>query len=348
MMSFSRSTTGSLHAFVTERIVNESSLRSARLGVTAAALSGDSGGLYNIVARLMDEGVPLDSLLFDLLLPTERDVGSRWQSGDYLVSEEHTATATVETVVALLAGSLDQPEDGLHVVVASAEGDTHSLAGRAVVAYLLFSGFRTTFLGANVLATDLREFLASEQPDAMIISCTMTNHLIGARAVITQSHYADVPVLAGGRAFGGTGAWATTLGADAWASHPREIPGVLQTWVPDVRASESRARNPSDDLLKVIERRTSVLARAQEDLERRLGETPGPRLRDELALLLGAVEASLLVGDNEVVIEALKWQRATLQAHGHGDSGPLAEAVIAGLQPVSPEAAEALRSALSN
>ena len=188
---------------------------------------------------------------------------------------------------------------------------------------------------------------ASEQPDAMIISCTMTNHLIGARAVITQSHSADVPCSReGGRSAGpgrGRPPRSRRLGV-----HPREIPGVLQTWVPDVRASESRARNPSDDLLKLIERRTSVLARAQEDLERRLGETPGPRLRDELALLLGAVEASLLVGDNEVVIEALKWQRATLQAHGHGDSGPLAEAVIAGLQPVSPEAAEALRSALSN
>ena len=188
---------------------------------------------------------------------------------------------------------------------------------------------------------------ASEQPDAMIISCTMTNHLVGARAVISQSHSADVPVLAGGRGFGGTGVWATTLGADAWGSHPREIPGVLQTWVPDVRASESRARNPSEDLLKLIERRTSVLARAQEDLERRLGETPGPRLRDELALLLGAVEASLLVGDNEVVVEALKWQRATLQAQGYGDSAPVAEAVIAGLQAVSLEASEALRSALS-
>ena len=327
--------------------MDENSLRSARLGVTAAALSGDSGGLYDIVGRLMDEGVPLESLLFDLLLPTARDIGSRWQSGDYLVAEEHAATATVETVVALLAGSLDQPEDGLHVVVASAEGDSHSLAGRAVVAYLLFHGFRTTFLGANMLASDLREFLDSEQPDAMIVSCAMTNHLIGARAVISESHSADVPVFAGGRAFGGTGAWATSLGADAWAAHPREIPGVLRTWVPDVRASESRARNPSDDLLKLIERRTSVLARAQEDLKGRLGETPGPRLRDELSLALGAVEASLLVGDNEVIIETLEWQRSTLQAQGYGESAPLTEALIAGLQPVSPEAAEALRSALS-
>ncbi|MET0697475.1 MAG: cobalamin-dependent protein [Acidimicrobiia bacterium] len=327
--------------------MDEGSLRSARLGVTAAALSGDSGGLYNIVARLMDEGIPLDSLLFDLLLPTERDVGSRWQSGDYLVSEEHTATATVETVVALLAGSLDQPEEGLHVVVASAEGDSHSLAGRAVAAYLLYNGFRTNFLGANVLASDLGEFLASEQPDALIISCAMTNHLLGARAVISQSHSADVPVLAGGRAFGETEAWATKLGADAWASHPRDIPGILQTWVPDVRASESRARDPSQDLLKLIERRTSVLALAQEDLERRLEKAPGPRLRDELALLLGAVEASLLLGENELIVETLEWQQTTLQAHGYGDSAPLTEAVIAGLRPVSPEAAEALRSALS-
>jgi hypothetical protein len=241
---------------------------------------------------------------------------------------------------------LDQPEEGLHVVVASAEGDAHSLAGRAIAAYLLYSGFRTNFLGANVLATDLGEFLAGEQPDALIISCTMSNHLVGARAVISQAHSAGVPVLAGGRAFGENEAWATTLGADAWASHPREIPGILQTWVPDITASESRARNPSQDLLKLAERRTSVLALAQEDLERRIGKAPGPRLRDELAFLLGSVEAALLVGEGEVIVDTLEWQRATLEAHGYGDSAPLAEALTAGLQPVSLEAAAAIRSAL--
>ena len=73
------------------------------LALTAAALNGDSAGLYRLANQLMDEGVAFDSLLFDYLIPAEREVGSRWQQGDYLVAEEHTATATVETVISLLA-----------------------------------------------------------------------------------------------------------------------------------------------------------------------------------------------------------------------------------------------------
>ncbi|HSM44118.1 MAG TPA: cobalamin-dependent protein [Acidimicrobiia bacterium] len=318
----------------------------ARLAVTAAALSGDSGALYHIVSGLLGEGVSFEMVLFDLLIPTEREVGHRWQTGDYMVSEEHAATAAIETVISVLAGAFDRPENGRRVVVATAEGDNHSLPGRAVNAHLLSLGYRTTFLGASVLSSDLRDYLLAERPDAVVLSCAMTTGLLGARHGIRESHDAGVPVLVGGGAFGLDGAWAKALGADAWVPEPRQVPETLETWQPDPSQAEAEARNPSPDLLDLVSRRAAIVGRAQEEFEILVGGQRDPRLAATLSLLLGAVEASLLVGQATVTAEHLKWQSATLSAHGWDVSEGLVDSLVRALTGEFPAAAAILSRAV--
>jgi methanogenic corrinoid protein MtbC1 len=274
----------------------------------------------------MAEGMPFDVVLFDVLAPVQRDVGSRWQAGDYLVAEEHAATATVETVVSLLVGAFDQPAEGTHVVVAAAEGDYHSLPARLVAAHLAFLGYRLTFLGANVLAADLREYLEFEQPEALVISCAMTGHLLGARATVRAGHSAGTPVIVGGRGFGPTGEWADSVGADAWAANPRQVADILGSWEPDPETAEARALDPSPELADLIGRREAVLAAAQNLLADRSVQVDA-RIRDELAILHGAVEASLLVGDDKPVIDTLAWQETTLAAHQISLAAAVADAL---------------------
>lgn len=320
--------------------MDRSRLAEAQLGVTAVATSGDSGRLYRLVAGLLDEGVDLDQILFDVLLRSEGEVGSRWQKGDYLISEEHAATATVETVISLLAGSLDQPELGRHVVVATVEGDHHSLPARAVAANLLYRGFRTTFLGANVVASDLREFLEVEPPEALVLSSAMTNHLLGARAAVKESHAVGVPVLAGGRGFGAEGKWAASIGADSWAESGRDVPKVLDSWTPDIAAAERHAQNPDAALKKIIQHRSSILGDAEQRLMSRRNGRLEMRLRDEIALALGAVEASMLVSDWTVLQEFLSWQKNALESHGLDGQEDIAESLAGAVQPISPGVAE--------
>lgn len=320
-------------------------LTGAHLAVASAAISGDSGRLYGLMSDLMAEGVPFDSLLFDLLMPTEQDVGRRWQAGDYLVSEEHAATATMETVVSLLVGSFDQPSDGVHVVIAAAEGDYHSFPGRLANAHLLHLGYRTTYLGANVLASDLADFLLIEPPDAVVISCAMTNHLPGARAAISECHAVGVPVVVGGRGFGPDGMYAGRLGADRWVANPREIADVLGSWDPDPSDAEARAVAPDHAYAAVTDKASSILAEALERFEAELGAPPDGRLRDELSILLGSARASLLVGDDGVIAEAVGWQRETFAAHGLAGSEALIQSLADSLRPYSPEAASALANA---
>lgn len=323
-----------------------SDLDAARLAVTSAALAGDAGGLYNIVSRLLGDGVSFDRVLFEFLIPVERDLGTRWQQGDYLVSEEHAATAAIETVISLLAGSFDQPDDAQRVVVATTEGDDHSLAPRAIAAHLLFLGYRTLFLGANVPASDLAEYLESEEADALVLSCTMSTHLPGARAIIAGSHRAGVPVLAGGKGFGAEGQWAMDLGADAWVGSLPEVAETLETWNPDPARSESAAMSPDDDLQSLIDQWPVVVARARASMpENSIPSSKNARALSELRLALDSTISGVLVDDRSVIEDMLAWQRVTLPIHGIHAHDMMIDALVEALRDVSVRAADALKKA---
>lgn len=315
-----------------------------QLGITSAAISGDAGTLYRIASKLMEEGVPFDSLLFDHLLPAERAVGHRWQEGDYLISEEHAATAAIETVISLLAGMFDQPEGGSHVVIAAAQGDDHSLPGRAVSAHLLYRGYRTTFLGANVLATDLAEFLEAEQPDVLVLSCTMTSHLVGAHASISAAKRAGVPVVVGGRAFGDDESRARNLGADAWSATLADVPGNVESLIAGGPAGSSVVPLASD-LESLVADEIEVTADAHRRLRAEAVVGPDRRWLDEISILLGATEGAMLTGDDSVLDETLRWQRRVLAAHGYR-SDLVARSLVAALEGISPVAANLLEQRL--
>ena len=296
------------------------------LALTSSALSGDAGGLYRIASSLMDDGVGFDALLFDYLIPTERALGKRWQQGDYLVAEEHAATAAIETVISLLSGMFDQPKNGVPVVVATAEGDDHSLPARAAAAHLLFLGYRTTFLGANVPGADLREFLETEPPTALVLSCAMTTHLLGARSVIEAAHSVGIPVVVGGKAFGPNGVWADVVGADVCVSSLSEVAPALE----HLPAPGKAGRALPETLVDLVAVRAAVVAEAEAELAGRTSAGLAPRLRDENRLLESAVESALLVDDEQVVVDMLDWQLSSLQAHGY-DATAVADSLQAAL-----------------
>ena len=194
---------------------------SVRLAILVAAAGGDAGAAYGYVSELLGRGVSFPDILFGVLAPLEAEVGQRWQQGDFSISEEHAVTATLETVVALLAGSFDSAPDARRVVVACAEGDVHSLAARMIAAHLVFLGWRVSFLGPSQPADDLGAYLQENPPEALVLSCTLAAALPGARASIRAAH------APGSRCSPGAMASAPTAGGRApWAPTPGPpIPG---------------------------------------------------------------------------------------------------------------------------
>jgi methanogenic corrinoid protein MtbC1 len=318
---------------------NTSHIAAVRLAVTTVLIEGDPGGAFQLVRSLLEQGVPFDVVLFDVVAAAHADFGMRWQTGDYRISDEHAASGAVETLVAMLAGSFDLPEEGEPVVVAAAEGDHHSLPTRLTSAYLLSRGYRVQYLGANMESHDLAHHLRTELPIALVLSCAMSTLLPGARASVAAAHRSQVPVLAGGSGFGPGGVWAYAIGADGWVDSPREVPEVLTSWEPDIEVAEMAVPNPPADLATIDRQREQILAAGINRLD-----DPPRRLRHELGWLLDAVAATLLVDDPQLLIEFSAWQTSVLSAHGFPETttADLRRALAGGLDATAPTAARLL------
>lgn len=311
------------------------------LALISAALSGDAGGLYRVVSGLMEQGVALDSLLFDYLLPTEASVGQRWAQADYSVADEHISTATIETVISLLIGMFEQPTEGPLTVVTTAHGDDHSLPARAVSAHLVFLGHRTAFLGSNIPVADIEDYLSAESASVLVMSVAMASHLMGARAVVEAAHAAGVPVVAGGKGLGPEGRWTETVGADAYAETPGHVSGVVERWIEGGPPTLVETPHLPPTVVELTKNRSSVMASIESSL---VGADP--RLISEASLLLATVEASVLAGDDRALSDMVEWQRTTLSLHGL-DSGRVESSVVSALSPIS-SAAETLQRVLAS
>lgn len=288
-------------------------LASARLGVMAALREGDVALAYHLVLGLLGDGYPMPVLVDEVLAPIQWEAGQRWAAGDATISEEHVATAAVETLVALLAGAFDHPAGASTVVVVCAEGDTHTLPARMASALLAYEGHRALFLGSSVPADDLAGYLPSVDASALVVSCTRPAALLGARACVAAGHGAGVPVVVGGRAFGdGPERW-QRIGADAHASRLSDLPGLLETWQPDPGAAERRAGDVPPAVTALLEHRAAVA----DDLVATLaaGGLPGRPLAPAAGDLVDTLAAARFLDDPRLLADQARWVAALLDRH---------------------------------
>ncbi len=289
---------------------NASSVRTVLL---AALIDGDLGLAYEITTGLLEEGVPFETLITDVIGPVQTEIGRRWADGDLNIADEHASTAATENLVALLAGTLGRA-DGPTVVIACPANDTHSLAGRVVSAALAVRGFRTLFLGASLPPDDLGEYLEHQKPMALALSVSMASSLFQAAQSVAIAHGHEIPVLIGGQAIGHDADRTRALGADAFASDATEAAALLDRWI--VLPPEQLTPNaPIHPECVLIERSgPRIVAAVLDALSPAASETP--ELADELARILHVVQGALTLDDRGILVEHVDALRAADRAHG--------------------------------
>jgi hypothetical protein len=224
-------------------------------------------------------------------------VGSRWAGGDLSVADEHAATASVETLVALLAAGV-QPVAGPLVVVACPEGDAHSLPARVVASVLALHDFRTVLLGASLPAWDLGEYLERQPPLALALSVSMPATLYRAAASIEVAHTHRVPVIVGGRAITDERI-ARALGADAHAASAVAAAEILNDWRTDPPRELATAPTPHPECAALDRYRFALLAAA---FPPHAVEVQG-RVVDEFVRIVDVVQGALLLGESQLLAD---------------------------------------------
>ena len=253
----------------------------------------------------------LDSAIA-LLGAVQREVGVRWQNQSWSIADEHAATATIDLALAAAALGTPTPTPTLgSVVVACAEEEWHVLPARMFAEQLRARGWDVTFLGASTPAEHLTSFLVRRRPAAVAISCSVAIYLPGARRSIGACHAAGVPALVGGAAFGSTARRGLAIGADGVAASIDDAHRLVSEWA----AATPSLAAPVDDLdqIRLAADRPAHVDAAIATLDAEFPPFEGfsawqrAKTREDFDYILRFVEAALLTGDDNIVIDFAEW-----------------------------------------
>ena len=284
---------------------------------------GDEYGAVELVTGLLDDGVPPQRVMIDLIARTQGRVGELWASNEWSVAREHAATAISERALSAVAARTNVRPSRGRITIACVDGEWHALPVRILAEMLRLDGWRVDFLGANVPGPHLVTHLHQTGPDAVALSCMIPTRLPRAHAAITACQSAGVPVIAGGRGFGPGGRYAQRLGADAWAAGAEEaVHRLARNWPPQQRDSQLASFLGDDEYTYVVRQRPTLISAAMEHLFEAY-----PAMRDynprqldataeDVAHIVDFLAAALYVGEPEIFTDFLTWTAEVLQARG--------------------------------
>ena len=179
---------------------------------------GDERALRQLVARLLDDGVPMTTIAESVLAPGLRRIGEEWHAGRARIVTEHRATAMVERI---LGEHLPRPRGRPRgrAVVAALSGDRHALPTLMAATALREDHWQVEHLGADLPPDELVAFVEEHHPALVVL--TVTNPKV---ARVAQRTAAELEALGTRVLIGGPGRTLTELQHEARGENPH--PGL--------------------------------------------------------------------------------------------------------------------------
>ncbi len=278
---------------------------------------GDTAAITRLVQDMLAGGVEPVSVLTDVIAAAQREVGKRWQRGEWTVAQEHAATAMAISATKVVEEHVQRrPVIHGRVVVACAEREWHALPAMIVQCALRVAGWDTTLLGASTNPLRLNQHLQDFGPDTVAVSCSVLGSLPTCRRFIEASTAVGVPILVGGPAFGDDDVRARALGATAWAADAQgaiaamgRLPAVVEPAapLPDAAAAEQAALEEDHRRLVALLRERWSLVAAVTTPDADVLHSVMDIADDALHQILHAVSAALLTGDHRPIPETAVW-----------------------------------------
>jgi hypothetical protein len=221
-------------------------------------------------------------------------------------------------------------------------------------------GYRVVYIGADPDQSSLLVLVLRLRPRVVLFSASLTSSLSAQKTLFHNIAAVGIPLIVGGRAFGGRelGARrARALGATAYAETVEE---VLEVLAPLPARTSPREAEPGglddEEALWVYRYRSEIAPDVMRELgERHLGTTPlghsWPELAEHVEHVLGCLAAAIMTEDAAIVAEVREWMVLVLRSRGvdtalvdevwdllaerlHGH--PVARAFLAASRPVGP------------
>jgi methylmalonyl-CoA mutase cobalamin-binding domain/chain len=189
-------------------------------------LQGQRKAAATVALEALTSGHAILDVYAEVLQESLYSVGRLWEANEITVAQEHTATAIVQYVLALLYEKLRPAETRRgKVVITGVEGELHQVGANMVADALETDGWDVRFLGTNMPHEGIVKAVQEHEADVVGISATMLFNLPKVRRLVTevrQRSSEKVRVVVGGGAFYSAPNLPAEIGADGSAPGLRE------------------------------------------------------------------------------------------------------------------------------
>ena len=185
-------------------------------------ISGQKDKVKDVVNSLLGSGKAPMEIISDGLVGGMSVVGGKFKSGEMFIPEviasAHAMKEGTDILKPMVVGEESSFDKG-KVLVATVEGDIHTI-GKSIVAMLLESeGFQVIDLGVDISASAIVEAVKKEQPKVLGMSAMITTTMPRMKDVIEALTAAGmkntVKVMIGGAPI--SQSFADSIGADGYA-----------------------------------------------------------------------------------------------------------------------------------
>lgn len=146
------------------------------------------------------------SMLMHLIAPLTVEVGERWRSGQLTVAHEHFASDAIRTFLWNSSRPFAISDTAPNLLVATPAGQLHELGAIIVAAAARNQGWRVTYLGTSLPASEIAGAARLNQSRAVLLSIVYPEddpYLPGELTALRQFLPETTAILVGGRATGG-------------------------------------------------------------------------------------------------------------------------------------------------
>ena len=198
-----------------------------------AVLEGDFEGVKSNVQAALDANLDPASILNDGMIAAMREVGNRFEAGDYYVPEMLIAARAMQGGMVILKPRLlqaDRKSSG-RVLIGTVKGDLHDIGKNLVGLMLEGAGFEITDLGVDVPVEDFIRVAQEQKPDIVTMSALLTTTMPMMKQTIDAFQAAGlrdkVKFIIGGAPV--TESYAKQIGADGFSSDASRAVNVAKS-----------------------------------------------------------------------------------------------------------------------
>jgi 5-methyltetrahydrofolate--homocysteine methyltransferase len=184
-------------------------------------INGQKAEVESLVNQALEAKLPAEEILNTGLIAAMKEVGARFEAGDFYVPEMLIAARAMQSGLAILKPYLQQGgiESSGKVVIGTVKGDLHDIGKNLVAMMLEGAGFEVVDIGTDSSPEKFLEAIKTSNAKLVGMSALLTTTMSNMKLVIAALKDAgvrdQVKVMVGGAPV--TDTYAKEIGADGYA-----------------------------------------------------------------------------------------------------------------------------------